>query len=85
MLAFFYSSLLVVYEGAGSSTTDACFSSSLTTDYCDADDCSREFDAEHHGNREPCCYDADISNSSADFSISHEEVNKDSHHRGNYF
>lgn len=81
---FYSCSLLVVYEGAGTSTTDTCYSSSLTTDYCDPDDdFSREFDdPQHHVSREPCCYDADISNSSADFNMTHEEVNKDSHHRG---
>ncbi|GLV35929.1 Inositol hexakisphosphate kinase [Carabus blaptoides fortunei] len=82
---FYSCSLLVVYEGAGSGTTDPCYSSSLPTDYCDAeeDDCSREcVDPEHHVTREPCCYDADISNSSADFNMTHEEVSRDSHHRG---
>lgn len=29
-----------------------------------------------------CCYDADTSNSSADFNLSHDEVSQDFHHRG---
>ncbi|XP_018565594.1 uncharacterized protein LOC108906729 isoform X2 [Anoplophora glabripennis] len=81
---FYSCSLLIVYEGDGGvpyvtvSKPGPCCASNLNS-FCDID-CTQA--SEDTSRDLPCYYDADTSNSSIDYSSSHDEVSQDSHHRG---
>lgn len=75
----YFSSLLIVYEGNGGVPLLLPKQLGQRTSspvFC-VNDCTRESENSRDG---LCCYDADTSNSSLDFS--HEDVSQDSHHRG---
>lgn len=83
---FCFSSLLIVYEGESAlphiaipKSSETCCSDSLHPTFCE-NDCTQE--SSDNSREVPCCYDADTSNSSADFNLSHDEVSQDFHHRG---
>lgn len=77
---FFYSSLLIVYEGNGGIPLSV--SKKLAQRTNSPVFCVNDYTRESENSRDGlvCCYDADTSNSSLDFS--HEEVSQDSHHKG---
>ncbi|KRT85069.1 hypothetical protein AMK59_1323 [Oryctes borbonicus] len=77
---FYSCSLLIVYEGNGGIPLLVPKKLAQRTSspvFC-VNDCTRESESSRDGL--VCCYDADTSNSSLDFS--HEEVSQDSHHKG---
>ena len=73
-----------MYEGNGGlprvaiSKPESCCTNTIDP-FCD-NDCTQA--SEDNSRDLPCCYDADTSNSSIDFNLSHDEVSQDSHHRG---